>query len=435
MDKSTLIPEEEDLLSINKIISEVSAKYDKIWVKRSRSIDSKFLMSFIFQIISNKNKGYGISLLELWDNYTIKNIKVPQKKIYAPSSVCEARQKLPEEIFVDLNKMLIHQFTGQEEKSLLVNKHRIFAVDGSRLNIPKELVDYGYKKCNKDSHYPQGLMSCIYNIDTHIVHDFCLAKSLNERSCALEHLNALADGDIVIFDRGYFSYIFLHQCKEKNINPIFRMSLSLGNKVLQAFVSSNRTDAVIEFKPSSTIKYQLKRQGFNIDFKPISLRLIKHTIDGNPYLYATTLIGEEYPSGLFPVLYNKRWDIEELYKISKCLIDVEAFHSKSERGLKQEIYAHFVLINLARFFENVTKIKYHKEVDDIRYNFKNCLNIIGRNIQTIIYKSTILIAKAISSITHYIAQVRQKVRPKRKYQRISHKPFNRWVLNRSPHWS
>ena len=96
--------------------------------------------------------------------------------IFAPSSVCEARQKLTEQIFVDLNNCLILQFGNK--------KHNIFAVDGSRLNLPKELEMVGYKKCNKEAHYPQGLISCLYNIDTQVVHDFCLTKKLNERDCA-----------------------------------------------------------------------------------------------------------------------------------------------------------------------------------------------------------------------------------------------------------
>ncbi len=50
-------------------------------------------------------------------------------------------------------------------------------------------------------------------------------------------------------------------------------------------------------------------------------------------------------------LYHERWDIEELYKISKQIIDIENFHSKTERGVKQEIHAHILLINLSRFFE------------------------------------------------------------------------------------
>ena len=40
-----------------------------------------------------------------------------------------------------------------------------------------------------------------------------------------------------------------------------------------------------------------------------------------------------------------------MYKISKCLVEVEDYHGKSERRVKQELYAHFVLVSLARIFE------------------------------------------------------------------------------------
>ena len=228
--RNTLILEEKKLLSITKIIDEISVEYDKVWIKRKRSITSKFLISFIFQMISNKNKGYGIALLELWENYEMKNIKAPQKEVFAPSSVCDARQKLPEKIFIDLNNSLISHFSNEVERTVLVEKCNVFAVDGSWLTVPKELELLGYKKHNKDAHYPQGLMSCIYNVDTHIVHDFCLSKELNERKCAVDHLDALKKDDIVIFDRGYFSYLFLYQCKEKGIHPIFRVSVNLKTK-------------------------------------------------------------------------------------------------------------------------------------------------------------------------------------------------------------
>ena len=47
--------EERELIKIKEIIDKVSNKYDKIWKKRNREIDSKFLVSFIFQKITNKN--------------------------------------------------------------------------------------------------------------------------------------------------------------------------------------------------------------------------------------------------------------------------------------------------------------------------------------------------------------------------------------------
>lgn len=185
---------EKQLLSINKLITDIACDYDNQWIKRKRSIDSKFLISFIFQIILDTNKGYSISLLRLWEHYSNKDIQTPQQKIFAPSSVCEARQKLSEQIFIDLNKKLISEFNYQKQKVAHQLAHRVFAVDGSRVNLPKELKELGYKTCNKNSYYPQGLMSCIYNIDTQIVYDFCLSKNLNERLCVPNHLSVLQKG-------------------------------------------------------------------------------------------------------------------------------------------------------------------------------------------------------------------------------------------------
>ena len=46
--------------NIRIIINNTAKKYDQIWRKRSRKIDSKFLINFILNILSSKNQGYAI---------------------------------------------------------------------------------------------------------------------------------------------------------------------------------------------------------------------------------------------------------------------------------------------------------------------------------------------------------------------------------------
>ena len=53
MYQETIYKPEKELMWIKDIINKVSSEYDKIWKKRNRSIDSKFLVSFIFQKITN----------------------------------------------------------------------------------------------------------------------------------------------------------------------------------------------------------------------------------------------------------------------------------------------------------------------------------------------------------------------------------------------
>ena len=64
---------------------------------------------------------------------------------------------------------------------------------------------------------------------------------------------------------------------------------------------------------------------------------------------------QQYPLTDFSHVYYARWVIEELYKISKQLIDTEDFHGQTETTVQQECYVHLFLINIARIFESQAK--------------------------------------------------------------------------------
>ncbi len=415
---------------IKIIIDNTSKQYDKSWRKRSRKIDSKFLIHFILGILSNKDKGYAIILNKIWDTYLLKNIVLPQEKAFSQSSICEARQKLSEDIFKDLNKNLILEFEKSKENSSFMEDHRIFAIDGSKVTLPKNLENEDYKVNNEGAHYPKGLLSCIYNLQNYIIHDFCLKSSLNERAPALEHIETMRKNDVVIFDRGYFSYYMLRQCIEKEIYPIFRLQGGLQNKEIDDFIAGNQDDEIIEYTPSESMKHSLKKKGFKANIIPTKLRLIKYFISNETYIIATTLLDQDrYKTSLFKELYHRRWDIEELYKISKVIMDLEKFHSKTERGVKQEIYAHFVLINIARFLEFESN-KNNPITKEYRFNFKNSLETIKTYIEELLFCPVKDFLKIIPIIFASIIRVRQKIRPNRKYPRISYQAGNKWQLDR-----
>lgn len=415
-------------LEVKNIIENVSIEYDKIWRKRSRKIDSKFLINFIFQLVLNSKKGYSIILSELWDDYMNKKISPPQKDAYSISSICEARQKLPEEIFKIINAKILEVFKNIENSSSLKG-HRVFAVDGSKISLNKRLENDNYKKFNSKAYYPSGLLSCLYNVDSHLIHDFIFTKSFSERDRALEHIEKLEENDVVIFDRGYFSYLLMRKIKDQNAHGIFRLQRNLRNKPLLEFLNSEETDTVIDYIPSKAVQCDLKKIGHHIDFSAIKLRVVKEIIEGKEYIFATTLIGDEYKEEIFGKLYHKRWDIEELYKVSKILLNIEELHSKMERGVKQEIYAHFVLINIARFFE-INSMLNSNNSSNTKINFKGCILGVSRYISDLLFSSCADVVIIIDRIFKFISKMRYKDRPKRKYPRISYKPRKVWGVGR-----
>ena len=103
-----------------------------------------------------------------------------------------------------------------------------------------------------------------------------------------------------------------------------------------AFANSTETDTVVEIAARPGREEPLVR-----------LRLVKYAVSGSAYLLGTTLLDrDQYRIAELSDLYHERWGIEELYKVSKQMIGIEDFHGQSERGVKQELFAHFVLITL-----------------------------------------------------------------------------------------
>ena len=321
----------------------------------------------------------------------------------------------------------MREFRDAEHSSSLKN-HRVFEIDGSKVRLSKRLEKDNYTRFNESAYYSSGLLSCLYNVDTHLIHDFNFTKNFSERDQALEHIKILEENDIVIFDRGYFSYLLLRKIVNKNAHCIFRMQ-NIRSKEFLKFLNNNKTDDVIECSPSKVVQYDLKREGHNINFSPIKLRVLKQEIEGVIYVFATTLIDSKYKAVIFGNLYHKRWDIEELYKISKVLFNINELHSKTERGVKQEIYAQFVLINIARLFE--MKGNSNNSGLSTKLNFKGCISGVGRYINDIIFSVYKEAQDIEDKIFKFISKMRYKTRPGRKFPRLSYKPRKNWGVGRS----
>jgi len=418
------------------IIAEVAYEFDKIWQKRKRIIDSMLLIFLIFRLLYSKNsQGYGTTISDFWNNCRKMKFPLPQKKPICASAFTKARSKLDETIFKVLNKRIISAYEEETNKSYRLNNQRIFAVDGSKINLPRELIEQGYKTPSDNAYYPQGLVSCLYQLKSKIPYDFDLVKHGDERKCALLHLRSLKENDIVVYDRGYFSYAMLYYHVKAGVYPVFRLQKNTY-KEIEEFRNSDRVDQIITINPSTDTSRDIKKKFPDIIIVPLRFRLIKYTVAETTYCIGTTLMDKQYEINLFKDIYHSRWGIEELYKVSKEFIIIEDFHGKTERGVKQELFAHFVLITMNRLCSNkaedqLSKIlsplsKKNNSTPEIKVNFKNCLATVSRHLEEIMFVPVNCVKGVIQQIVSSISRYRQKVRPNRSYVRKSMKPIKKW---------
>lgn len=425
------------------IVFTVANDFDQQWQQRKRTINTMLLILFIFRLVFSKNKqGYGITILELWDQCRVMNIPLPQKKPAAASAFSNARKKLDESIFKELNAKIINTYEV-EQGGQLWKGHRLFAVDGTKLNLPRQLLNKPYTLPSDNAYYPQGLVSCLYRLKSKIPYDFDLAAHKNERTMALSHLKVLQKEDVVVYDRGYFSYAMLYYHLQAEVDVIFRLPKN-SFKVIDEFFNSNTNDQIVTLEILKNRHKKIHSKYPDIIFKPLKIRLIKYHYSDTTYVLGTTLLDkEEYKTKEFCDCYHSRWGIEELYKISKILIDVEDFHAQSERGVKQEIFSHFVLITLNRIFTHQTEqglnskdeFFVNEEISNpepmFKVNVKNALVVMARHLESLFLQQANLITNTVNQMIDAISFCKQKERPGRKYERSSKKPVRKWRPSKS----
>ena len=428
------------------LFHEVATQYDQQWRVRKRVIDSLILMLLIFRLVCSKNaQSYGTTIDDLWDSCEKLKLSLPQKNSIAPSSFCAARQKLDEAAFKCANQKILTAYAG-DASPYTWRGHRLFAVDGSKINLPRELRAFAYQTPNEMAHYPQGLLSCLYQLKSQLPFDFDLVSHANERLCAMRHLEVLEPNDVVVYDRGYFSYPLLHRHYQTAIHAIFRLQES-SSTVIQEFFSSPQTDIEVTIDPSPRTRADIRSQYPDLDIVPLKMRLLKYEIAGSTFCLGTTLVAahQRYPLQEFMKVYHGRWGIEELYKVSKHIFVVEDFHARTERGVKQELFAHFVLVTMNRLFANRADTELNSchssapgdpqdssscapstaAMAGRKTNFKNCIHVLEHSLEELL-----LLHQRVKGVVQRafcaIVARHQRIRPNRSYPRRSMRPETKW---------
>ena len=180
------------------------------------------------------------------------------------------------------------------------------------------------------------------------------------------------------------------------MQAVFRLKKN-ANGPFRAFIRSALSADQIVVAPSATARAQLP----DTLLRPCRVRLVKYTAGASSCALATTLLdARAYPARALADLYHGRWSIEELYKISKQMLTVEYFHSRSERGVKQELFAHFTLIAMTRLFTNHTEGGFRTETGKppLQANFQNAMRTMARNVAGLLLQYSTTLCQTVGSM-------------------------------------
>lgn len=212
----------------------------------------------------------------------------------------------------------------------------MYAIDGSKVNLPRSFIFKKYSLPRKKLFYPQGLASVLYDVVARLPVTATLSRNKNERQAVPQLLGAIERNDVVIYDCGYLSTEMLKLHCKLGIDALFRVQPSSFKELVPIWTSKHREEMV-----------NIKRKGLDI-----TLRVIRYKAKGSTIVVATTLLEKnQFPTQAIIKLYSKRWNLEEGFKTFKRTLEVEKWHSQSAVGVRQEFFVNLIALFFVRLLE------------------------------------------------------------------------------------
>lgn len=342
-------------------------------------------------------------------------------------ALSKARQFINPALFKELYYLSVDLFYKQLPSRKLWNGYHLFAIDGSKIELPNSKSNFeffgemfGYPDPNR--RFTMGLGSIVYDVlDDYIVHASFQRYLASERSAALEHLHNLEDlniyqNSVVIFDRGYYSEDMFRYCVEHQHLCLMRLKQNYN-------IAKKCSGDIITVLPGN------EKDGT----EDVRIRVIEVILnDGTKEYLATNLFDSHISQQMFRELYFYRWPVETKYKELKSRLAIEEFSGATTTSVLQEFYINVLLSNLSSLIKDQVDEEIQitaKSTNKYRYQANRAF-IIGR-IKTIVPKilCNLFDLSVIDRLYKESLRCRSQIMPERTFRRKKNKAIGRTHFN------
>lgn len=268
-------------------------------------------------------------------------------------SLSKARNRLPAALFAKLADHVARLAATISQPWAVWRGHRVVDFDGTCLSMednPELMAEFG--TCNTKhgpGRYPLARIVVAMLWGTMTVLGYAVgAYAVSEQALALKLLPLLAPGDLAVGDRHFAGANHYAKYLERGVEFLTRVHQRLKIGRLKRLVTYSPDDFVVEMPVGK--KHRREDPGLP---KSVTVRLIR--VEGRvrgkfrSIWLATSLIdAERYPAAEIAKLYSERWRIETMFRELKIAGGADVLRSKKPDGVRNEIAARIMAMNLVR---------------------------------------------------------------------------------------
>jgi hypothetical protein len=292
--------------------------------KRKTSLIDGILFKILYTMKNSTHENI-TTKLNLYNNKDVSRVAYTKK-------INNINLHVFENLYNYLNNRINHYFYNIKN-----NDYIIYAVDGSYIQLKEKLHTECKRKKNNTS--VTALLTGIYNVtyDNSVLLKF-ENNETSERHSFLNIFNEIKntyEKQIYVFDRGYLDYSLLDIINKNNEYFICRIRKNT------IYIDDSKDDYII-----TTSKCN-------------KLRIIKYTVNSSIFYLCTNLFNG-FDIDSLKNIYNKRWSIEEYFKLIKNTTNINNINEESIINIKKSFICYNIVSKLLYLIKN----NYHIQISD-----------------------------------------------------------------------
>jgi hypothetical protein len=287
---------------------------------------------------------------------------------FTASAYCQARQRLPLEVFGKLVAHVGARLQTMTRSVGLWHGHRTVMPDGSSFSMPDTpalQARFGQPGAQKQGcGFPVAHLLAAFDAGTGLILDM-IAAPLRTHDMANIHrmIPYLHKNDVVVADRGFCSYAHFALLLQAGMHGCFRMHqrriVNFGPKgkhrrraYSKRVKSLGRRDQVVEWsKPEQAPRWMdasdFGRIPESIQIRELAFRVMQRGFRTRKITLATTLLDAgKYSAEDLAALYRQRWQAEINLRHLKTTMGLEVLKCKTVEGVLKELWIYVLVYNL-----------------------------------------------------------------------------------------
>lgn len=277
------------------------------------------------------------------------------------TAYCDARQRLPEKLVLDLARNTGLDCASKAKSSWLWMDRMVKVVDGFTVTMPdtdENQKEYPQPKSQKVGvGFPVVRAVMIFSLAVGAVLEVALAKYAGKLTGETNLLRTLFDtllpGEILLADCYFATYWILATAWQKEFDVVVKAHH--GRKIdFRKGIKLGSCDQIIGYPRPKQRPYWMTPQEYAdapdfIFVRHLRYQVIQKGFRTRRIVIATTLLNSEtYTAESIALLYRQRWQVEIDIRSLKTHMQMDQLRCKSPSMVRKEIYCHMLAYNLVR---------------------------------------------------------------------------------------